>query len=167
MRRHEFIPPPRPTGGRNWRLAIGQPMLLERRMRLSILESNIFRSANPRRIANSLNALAKHSKRRKATPYQSAMSMLNFYINRAGKGLSKRQRAILERAKSELRKTFGRRRFACEPGSFYPDALLVRERYSSAHQHPESLTQANRLAVHVEEAGTTLRFLRCPRSPAA
>ena len=51
---------------------------------------------------------AERSKRRKATPYQSAMSMLNFYINRAGRGLPQRKVRILERAKGELRKVFGR-----------------------------------------------------------
>jgi hypothetical protein len=51
---------------------------------------------------------AEHSKRRKGTPLQSAMSMLNFYINRAGKQLSPGRRRVLERAKPELRKAFGR-----------------------------------------------------------
>jgi len=51
---------------------------------------------------------AEQSKRRKGTPYQSAMSMLNFYINRAGKNLPPMQKRILERAKDELRGVFGR-----------------------------------------------------------
>ncbi len=72
------------------------------------LEPNVFTLGNPRAIAASLKRSAERSKRRKGTPYQSAMSMLTFYINRAGKGLSKRQRAILEEAKQELRKAFGR-----------------------------------------------------------
>jgi hypothetical protein len=72
------------------------------------LEQNVFRSTNPRRIAVSLKRSAEHSTRRKGTPYQSAMSMLNFYINRGGKNLSRQQRGILEKAKSELRKCFGR-----------------------------------------------------------
>ncbi|HEY2988113.1 MAG TPA: DUF3175 domain-containing protein [Candidatus Binatia bacterium] len=72
------------------------------------LDSKIFTSGSSRRIAQSLKRSAERSRRRKATPYQSAMSMLNFYINRAGKGLSKRQRGVLERAKGELRKTFRR-----------------------------------------------------------
>jgi hypothetical protein len=72
------------------------------------IESGIFASGNPREIALSLKRSAESSRRRKGTPYQSAMSMLNFYINRAGKGLPRKQRAILERAKAELRKVFGR-----------------------------------------------------------
>jgi hypothetical protein len=51
---------------------------------------------------------AEQSKRRKGTPYQSAMSMLNFYINRAGNNLPKKQKRILENAKQELRDVFGR-----------------------------------------------------------
>jgi len=72
------------------------------------LESKIFKSTNPRRIALSLKRSAQASKRRKGTPYQSAMSMLNFYINRAGKSLPQNQKRVLERAKDELRKVFGR-----------------------------------------------------------
>jgi Protein of unknown function (DUF3175) len=55
-----------------------------------------------------LKRSAERSKRRKGTPYQSAMSMLNFYINRAGKNLLQKQKQILERAKDELREAFGR-----------------------------------------------------------
>jgi len=72
------------------------------------LESKIFTSSSARRIAASLKRSAEQSTRRKATPYQSAMSMLSFYINRAGKHLPKRQREVLERAKKELRKAFDR-----------------------------------------------------------
>ncbi|MGH7230414.1 MAG: DUF3175 domain-containing protein [Nitrospiraceae bacterium] len=72
------------------------------------LEQGVFKSTSPRKIAVSLKQSAEASKRRKGTPYQSAMSMLNFYINRAGKTLSARQKTILGRAKPELRKLFGR-----------------------------------------------------------
>jgi hypothetical protein len=72
------------------------------------LQPNVFRSTNARRIALSLKRSAEHSKRRKGTPYQSAMSMLNFYINRAGKNLPQKQKRLLERAKDELRDVFGR-----------------------------------------------------------
>jgi hypothetical protein len=72
------------------------------------LESDVFKGKEPHRIALSLKRSAERSKRRKGTPYQSAMSMLNFYINRAGKNLPKKQRGILERAKDELREAFGR-----------------------------------------------------------
>jgi hypothetical protein len=72
------------------------------------LDSKVFTRGTARAIALSLKRSAERSKRRKAGPYQSAMSMLNFYINRAGKSLPERQRSILERAKTELRKAFGR-----------------------------------------------------------
>jgi Protein of unknown function (DUF3175) len=72
------------------------------------LESDVFKWKDPRRIALSLKRSAEHSKRRKATPYQSAMSMLNFYVNRAGKNLPQKQKRVLERAKDELREVFGR-----------------------------------------------------------
>ncbi len=72
------------------------------------LESAVFKSTSPRRIAASLKHSAEASKRRKGTPLQSAMSMLNFYINRAGTNLSASRKEVLERAKGELRKAFGR-----------------------------------------------------------
>ena len=72
------------------------------------LEKSVFAQKDPHRIALSLKRSAERSKRRKSEPYRSAMSMLVFYINRAGKGLPKRQVAVLERAKGELRKAFGR-----------------------------------------------------------
>jgi translation initiation factor 2 alpha subunit (eIF-2alpha) len=71
------------------------------------LEPDVFKEKDPHRIALSLKRSAERSKRRKGTPYQSAMSMLNFYINRAGKNLPQRQKQILERAKGELREAFG------------------------------------------------------------
>ena len=70
------------------------------------LEPNVFTFKNPRKIALSLKNSAEKSKRRKTKPFQSAMSMLNFYINRAGKNLPKSQKKILEQAKIELRKVF-------------------------------------------------------------
>jgi hypothetical protein len=72
------------------------------------LQPSIFKSGSSKRIAQSLKRSAERSKRRKGTPYQSAMSMLNFYINRGGKNLSSSRKAILERAKPELRKAFHR-----------------------------------------------------------
>ena len=72
------------------------------------LESSVFTKDSPRAIAESLKRSAEHSKRRKSDPYRSAMSMLTFYINRAGKQLSKSDRARLERAKEELRRLYGR-----------------------------------------------------------
>ena len=67
------------------------------------LESGVFAGEDPRDIARSLKRSADRSKRRKAEPFRSAMSMLTFYINRAGKTLSKARRARLEAAKKELR----------------------------------------------------------------
>jgi hypothetical protein len=72
------------------------------------LESGVFSGKDPKRIAASLKRSAERSKRRKSEPYRSALSMLVFYINRAGKKLPASQRQTLERAKVELRKQFGR-----------------------------------------------------------
>jgi len=74
------------------------------------LESKVFAQADPHRIALSLKCSAEHSKRRKAIPYQSAMSMLNFYINRAGSNLPQKQKSVLVHARKELRKVFHRAR---------------------------------------------------------
>ena len=71
------------------------------------LKSQVFKGKDPNRIALSLKRSADRSKKRKGTPFQSAMSMLNFYINRAGKNLPQKQKRVLERAKGELRKAFG------------------------------------------------------------
>jgi hypothetical protein len=73
------------------------------------LEHDVFKSKDPRKIVRSLKRWAEQSKRRNDTPYQSAMSMLNFYINRAGNNLPKTRKQTLERAKDELREVFGRR----------------------------------------------------------
>jgi len=70
------------------------------------LESGVFTWDDPKKIALSLKKSAEVSKRKKGTVYQSAMSMLNFYINRAGSNLSLNQKKILEEAKQELRKLF-------------------------------------------------------------
>lgn len=72
------------------------------------LEGGVFAQKDPRKIALSLKRSAEHSKRRKAEPYRSAMSMLTFYINRAGKDLPATQKKRLEKAKDELRKAFGK-----------------------------------------------------------
>ena len=72
------------------------------------LQPGVFRSDDPRRIARSLKRSAEKSGRRKAKPFQSAMSMLNLYINRAGRTLPANKRRVLERAKHELRVAFGR-----------------------------------------------------------
>jgi hypothetical protein len=74
------------------------------------LEQGVFTWDDPRRIASSLKRSAEASSRRKATPFQSAMSMLSFYINRAGSQLPDERRRILEQAKEELRELYGRPR---------------------------------------------------------
>jgi hypothetical protein len=72
------------------------------------LEPGIFKSNDPNTIARSLKRSAEKSRRKKGTPFQSAMSMLNFYINRAGNTLSLRQKSILEKSKDRLREVFNR-----------------------------------------------------------
>lgn len=70
------------------------------------LKHGVFTLDDPHKIALSLKSSAEHSERRKSTPYQSAMSMLTFYINRAGETLEDKQRKVLEKAKDELRRLF-------------------------------------------------------------
>jgi len=74
------------------------------------LERDVFNKKDPRSIALSLKRSAEQSHRRKSDPYRSAMSMLTFYINRAGKNLSEQRKARLEKAKEELRELYGKRR---------------------------------------------------------
>jgi hemerythrin-like domain-containing protein len=73
------------------------------------LEPGVFTLDDPREIARSLQRSAEQSRRRKTEPFRSAMSMLNFYINRAGTHLSAERRAILEAAKNELRALYSKR----------------------------------------------------------
>lgn len=72
------------------------------------LDRGVFTWKDPKRIARSLKRSADKSRRRKADPYRSAMSMLTFYINRAGKHLPAARKRTLEKAKDELRAAFGR-----------------------------------------------------------
>lgn len=72
------------------------------------LKPHIFESGDPVKIARSLKRSADRSKRKKGTPFQSAMSMLNFYLNRAGKNLPAAKKKPLEKAKDELRKLYQR-----------------------------------------------------------
>jgi uncharacterized protein DUF3175 len=73
------------------------------------LEPSVFTKESPRAIAQSLKRSAEHSTRRKSDPYRSAMSMLTFYINRAGKNLPRERRERLEKAKDELRALYGKK----------------------------------------------------------
>jgi Protein of unknown function (DUF3175) len=97
-------PPKRgtPRARRKWSAAV------TRNSNALDLERKVFAKAKPEAIARSLKRSAERSRRRKVAPYRSAMSMLTFYINRAGKNLSQRRRALLERTKVALRKAFGR-----------------------------------------------------------
>jgi uncharacterized protein DUF3175 len=90
------------SGGRRWSARVTcQSDALD-------LDRGVFRRRDPKKIAASLKRSAERSHRRKADPYRSALSMLTFYINRAGKNLPAGRRKTLERAKGELRKQFGR-----------------------------------------------------------
>lgn len=73
------------------------------------LEENVFTWDDPAAIAQSLKRSAERSDRRKGTPFQSAMSMLTFYVNRAGDTLPDERRRVLDQAKDELRKLFGKK----------------------------------------------------------
>jgi putative cell wall-binding protein len=70
------------------------------------LEAGVFTWSDPKKIAHSLEKSALNSTNRKSSPYHSAMSMLSFYINRAGKNLDKKQKEILTQAKQELKNIF-------------------------------------------------------------
>ena len=72
------------------------------------LQGGVFKLRDPRKIAASLKRSAERSKRRKTNPYRSALSMLTFYINRAGKNLPAARRKVLNRAKDELKQQFHR-----------------------------------------------------------
>ena len=72
------------------------------------LKKGVFTLSDPKKIAVSLKRSAEKSRRRKSDPYRSAMSMITFYVNRGGHNLSARRKAVLDRAKDELRKQFGR-----------------------------------------------------------
>jgi len=88
------------------------------------LKSEVFKGKDPHRIALSLKRSAERSKRRKGTPYQSAMSMLNFYVNRAGKNLPQNQKRVLERAKDELREALGEDKAISSLEQQYAEVLL-------------------------------------------
>ena len=91
-----------PTGRKRWSQEVTE------RSNALDLEQGVFSKQDPRSIARSLKRSADRSRRRKSDPFRSAMSMLSFYINRAGKNLSQSRRAKLESAKKELRRLYGR-----------------------------------------------------------
>ncbi|HTB71633.1 MAG TPA: DUF3175 domain-containing protein [Polyangiaceae bacterium] len=89
------------------------------------LEEGVFRKRSPHAIAASLKRSAERSRRRKSDAFRSAMSMLTFYVNRAGKGLSDGRKRVLEQAKNELRSLYGREKAAVRRG---PAPVRRRER---------------------------------------
>ena len=89
-------------GGRRWSARV------TRESDALTLEKGVFAKSSPRKIAASLKRSADRSRRRKSNSYRSAMSMLTFFINRAGRGLSKSRKLTLERAKKELRALYGK-----------------------------------------------------------
>lgn len=101
MARRSTTPNPKAAGARTWSARV------TRESNALDLEEGVFTWKDPRRIALSLKRSADRSTRRKAPPLRSAMSMLVFYINRAGTHLPDGQRRVLEQAKVELRKAFG------------------------------------------------------------
>lgn len=92
------------------------------------LQQGVFKLDDPKAIARSLKRSAEHSKRRKAEPFRSAMSMLTFFINRGGKNISAKQKRTLEKAKDELRMLYGRE----------PKGRTPRGRTSRASRRPAS-----------------------------
>jgi len=74
------------------------------------LERGVFKGSDPKAVARSLKRSAERSRRRKSDPFRSAMSMLNFYLNRAGKNLSRSRVRVLEQAKDELRSLYRKHR---------------------------------------------------------
>lgn len=96
----------KPSRGRRWSARV------TRTSHAMDLKQGVFTGNDPERIATSVLNSARRSHTRKSSPYRSAMSMINFYINRGGKGLSAAKRAVLERAKDALRRKAGRSRKA-------------------------------------------------------
>ena len=94
--------PRKKTTGRRWSAYV------TKHSHALALEDKVFAGESPKRIAVSLKRSAERSTARKSEPYRSAMSMLSFYINRAGKKLPARRKKVLEQAKTELRRQFGR-----------------------------------------------------------
>lgn len=92
----------RSTGGSGWSRQV------TRESNALDLEPGVFTLDDPREIARSLQRSAERSRRRRSEPFRSAMSMLSFYINRAGRGLPPERRLCLEQAKDELRVLYGR-----------------------------------------------------------
>jgi hypothetical protein len=108
------MPRRRPSARRKGRKTSGSPRRWSQRVTETSdaldLERGVFAKSDPAAIARSLKRSAARSRRRKAEPFRSALSMLVFYINRAGRRLPVRRRRVLEAAKDELRALYGRPR---------------------------------------------------------
>jgi hypothetical protein len=100
--RAKEVPPARPASSASW-----SKRVMEHSDAMD-LKAGVFKLKSGRAIARSLKKSSETSERRKSSPFRSAMSMLNFEINRAGKNLSQERRQVLNQAKIELRKVFGR-----------------------------------------------------------
>src|SRR5215467_11396012 len=100
--RRRKAPPKKKSGSKRWSAGV------TRTSNALDLKKNVFSGNDPEKIAASLKRSAEHSRRRKSRPYRSAMTMLTFYINRAGKALPARRKRILEKAKDALREKFGK-----------------------------------------------------------
>lgn len=101
-KKHARRKTPASRGGRRWSKRVTETSdALD-------LEGGVFKLRDPKKIAASLKRSAEHSRRRKTNPYRSALSMLTFYVNRAGKNLPASRRKVLDRAKDELKQQFGK-----------------------------------------------------------
>ena len=108
------------------------------------LEPGVFTLGDPRAIAASLKRSADSSRRRKTEPFRSAMSMLNFYINRAGRQLPEAQRSRLEKAKIELRVLYGRPRLPTTGSRQKPGAASHRKARPGRAGRPSDRSRGSR-----------------------
>lgn len=121
------------------------------------LEQGVFRARDPHRIALSLQRSAERSRRRKSEPYRSAMSMLTFYINRGGRNLSATQKRVLERAKTELRKLYGKEE------SRMPEKKTLRRAARDQRAGKSASTQAGEFVREEIQAKASPRRRRATR----
>jgi hypothetical protein len=108
------------------------------------LKRGVFTWKDPKRIAGSLKRSALRSKRRKADPYRSALSMLTFYLNRAGKNLPAERRRTLGRAKRELRRQFGRDASHSAPNTASKTASETASKTASKAAHKRAAKRTTR-----------------------
>ena len=121
------------------------------------LKQGVFKLNDPKRIAASLKESAEHSERRKADPFRSAMSMLTFYINRAGDHLPAAQHKRLEKAKDELRALYDRPAAGSRRASAKPAARKAQAASKKASEKPQAKTKAKPAAAARKRASATSR----------